>query len=177
MTSEKSTLQGKRLMLRPLCGDDATAMHRAQDDEELSRLTGTQVQFSLQDVERHCRKIEEAQDRVDFAITVSGRTVGEVVLNQIDFQNRCASLRMAIWQKDMRDQGFGTEALELVLEYAFKSIELNRIELEVYAFNPRARHVYEKLGFVAEGVRREALWWDGVSVDAVCMGLLRRDYA
>lgn len=173
---EKPTIVGTRVTLRPLSEDDAAAMHDSQSDRELSRLTGTHAEFTFDDVARHCRMIQTADDRVDFAITVSGRIIGEVVLNAVDRANQTASLRIAIWEKPMRDRGYGTEALELALTHAFDVIKLNRIELEVYAFNPRARHVYEKLGFVVEGVRQEALWWEGKPIDAVCMGLLMRDY-
>ena len=53
---------------------------------------------------------------------------------------------------------------------------LNRVELEVYAFNPTARHIYSKLGFTIEGTRRQALWWDGEPVDAIVMAILREEF-
>jgi RimJ/RimL family protein N-acetyltransferase len=53
---------------------------------------------------------------------------------------------------------------------------VHRIELQVYAFNPRARHVYEKVGFVHEGTMREALLWDAEWVDAHLMGMLSSDW-
>jgi RimJ/RimL family protein N-acetyltransferase len=56
-------------------------------------------------------------------------------------------------------------------------LRVHRVELEVYDFNPRARHVYEKLGFVHEGTKRDALLWDGKWTDYHCMGLLDRDWA
>ena len=51
-----------------------------------------------------------------------------------------------------------------------------RDELEVYDFNPRARHVYQKVGFVVEGVRRDALWWDGAWHGAVTMAILAPEW-
>ena len=59
----------------------------------------------------------------------------------------------------------------MIVEHVF-SLGLHRIELEVYAFNPRARRVYEKVGFVKEGTLRDALLWDGKWVDAEIMSLL-----
>jgi RimJ/RimL family protein N-acetyltransferase len=53
---------------------------------------------------------------------------------------------------------------------------VNRVGLEVYDFNPRARHVYEKIGFVHEGTMRETLLWDGERVDVHMMGLLASDW-
>ena len=98
------------------------------------------------------------------------------MLNGIDWPNRAASFRIVIWDATGRDKGHGTEAAALLLRHGFEALALNRIELEVYAFNPRARRVYEKLGFKLEGTRREALIWDGEAVDAHIMSLIRRDY-
>jgi RimJ/RimL family protein N-acetyltransferase len=63
-----------------------------------------------------------------------------------------------------------------MLEYGFNVLELHRIDLEVFAFNPRAIHVYEKLGFKREGVRREVLLLEGTYHDSIVMGLLRYEY-
>ncbi len=64
-------------------------------------------------------------------------------------------------------RGFGTEATRLILGHGFETLGLHRISLEVYAFNPRARRAYEKAGFVAEGVLRDALLWEGERVDSL----------
>jgi RimJ/RimL family protein N-acetyltransferase len=73
-------------------------------------------------------------------------------------------------------KGAGTEAARLMLEYGFNVLELHRIDLEVFTFNPRAIHVYEKLGFKREGVRREVLLLEGTYHDSIVMGLLRYEY-
>ena len=56
-------------------------------------------------------------------------------------------------------------------------MHLHRIELEVFAFNPRAQRSYEKAGFTVEGVRRDALWWDGAFHNAVIMSILQPEFA
>ena len=73
------------------------------------------------------------------------------------------------------DRGLGSEATRLIVDYALDNVGLHRLELEVYAFNPRARHVYERAGFVYEGTRRDALLWDGEWVDAISMAILATD--
>ena len=176
MNQVKIIIEGPNVQLRYLTSADARAMFESLSDEESMRLTGTQDSYSFEQVEAHCQRIETADDRVDFGILVKDRLIGEVVLNHIDRINRSASLRTAIWYQEMRNCGYGSEALALSLRYGFDTLKLNRVELEVYAFNPRARHVYENLGFILEGVRREALWWDGEPVDAITMGLLRSEF-
>ena len=71
----------------------------------------------------------------------------------------------------------GSEATRLIVDYAFVELGVHRIELEVFAFNPRAIAVYEKLGFVHEGVRRHALLWDGEWIDALVMSIVATDRA
>ena len=81
--------------------------------------------------------------------------LGEVVLNEIDWHNRTASFRIALAGEKLFGQGYGSE---------------------VYDFNPRAQHVYEKMGFVREGVRRDVLLWDGVYHSAIGMSILEDEF-
>ena len=75
-----------------------------------------------------------------------------------------------------RDRRLGTEATELILGHAFDALRLHRVGLEVYGFNPRAQRAYEKAGFVAEGVRRDALSFDGEWVDSILMAVLDHEW-
>jgi RimJ/RimL family protein N-acetyltransferase len=75
-----------------------------------------------------------------------------------------------------RDRGLGTEAVRLLVGYGFEQLGLHRIELEVYSFNPRARRAYEKVGFVVEGVRRDALRTPDGRADATVMAILAGDW-
>ena len=172
----KPVLAGERVTLRPLNADDALIMHASLGDSETNRLTGTQKEHTLEEVQRHCTRIERARDRLDYGIVAQDGLIGEVVLSELDRTNSIASFRMAIWLPEHCNKGLGSEAIALMINHAFGTIGLNRIELEVYAFNPRARHVYEKVGFVLEGTRREAFWWDGEPVDAHIMAMLRSDF-
>ncbi len=71
--------------------------------------------------------------------------------------------------------GLGTQLSKYVVDYAFTSLNLNRVHLTVLATNPRAIAVYEKLGFQREGVMRQAQFKRGAYIDVVVMGKLRED--
>ena len=172
----KPILRGTRIVLRPLTGSDADAMYAALDEPMSKRLTGTHANYTFEDVQGHCTRIETADDRWDYGITIAGELIGEVVLNNLDWPNKSASLRIAMWTPSQRNKGYGTEAAALLVDYGFDTLHLNRIELEVYASNPQARHIYEKLGFRLEGTRREALIWEGEKVDAHIMSILRSEH-
>jgi len=175
---EKPILAGSRVILRPITKDDASAMFESLSDKESMRLTGSQEKFTFDQVEKHCQKIEGANDRIDFAITLKDDPayIGEVVLNEIDWENGTANFRIALASRKFFGKGYGTEATRLVVDYGICTLNLRRIELEVYDFNPRAQHVYEKVGFVREGVRRDVLLWNGVYHSAIMMSILAPEY-
>ena len=177
-TLEKPTLIGNRVTLRPMLATDAEAMFASLSDKESMRLTGTQDVFTREQVEAYCQRIVKVEDRLDFAITLNGIPdyIGEAVLNEIDWQNRSANFRIALANQSFLGHGYGTEATRLIIAYGLQTLQLHRIELEVYDFNPRAQHVYEKLGFVQEGIRRDVLLWDGVYHDAIVMSILAGEY-
>ncbi|REH54467.1 RimJ/RimL family protein N-acetyltransferase [Kutzneria buriramensis] len=178
---EKPVLAGNLVLLRPVIADDAVDMLEVLADDDVLRLTGSHGTLSPDDLEpmrqwygsRH-----EHEDRLDLAVVdrASGQYVGEVVLNELDVNNNSCSFRIALGARG-QNRGLGTEATRLVLGYAFERIGLHRISLEVYAFNPRARRVYEKVGFRFEGVLRDALLWEGERFDAHVMSILAPEWA
>ena len=91
-------------------------------------------------------------------------------------ENRSASFRIALAGAAYFGKGYGSEATQLIVDFGFRELKLHRIELEVYDFNPRAQHVYEKAGFVKEGVRRDVLLWDGVYQSAIVMSILEDEW-
>ncbi|HEU4326718.1 MAG TPA: GNAT family protein [Roseiflexaceae bacterium] len=173
----KPTLHGERVTLRPIRPDDIDAYLALVQDEEGLRLTGTPSRFTREQTEGWLRTIAEREDRVDLAIVPQGseELVGEVVLNEIDDDNRSANIRIGIRQPHT-GRGYGSEAMRLMLGHAFEQLGLHRVSLEVFSFNPRALHVYEKLGFRREGVLRDTLLLDGVYHDAIVMSMLEDEY-
>ncbi|GAA3489386.1 GNAT family protein [Streptomyces cremeus] len=179
--SVKPTLTGGRTLLRPFTEGDLPAMLAALRDPEVARFTGSPA-FTEDEVDRtrawYLTRAGQT-DRLDLAVVerATGTCVGEVVLNEWDPANRSCSFRTLLGPAG-RDRGLGTEACRLIVTYAFDVLGLNRVGLGVYDFNPRARRAYEKVGFVAEGVEREALWdeRDGW-VDVTRMSILAREWA
>jgi RimJ/RimL family protein N-acetyltransferase len=172
----KPTLVGERATLRPFRADDVDALAEAIADPDVRRLTGSvhHPAFTVARLREWYATRNAQTDRLDLAIVdnATGRCVGEVVLNEWDESNESCNFRILIGP-DGQGRGLGTEATTLVLRHAFTVLGLHRVELSVYAFNPRARRAYEKAGFVAEGVLRDALRLeDGRRVDAVVMAAL-----
>lgn len=174
----KPILKGELVELRPVEEADAAGM--LATDPETFRLTGTHAyaQFTLESLKNWYATRAEHDDRLDLSIIerTSRKWAGEVVLNELDASNESCGFRIALQGPRFYGGGLGSEATRLVVDYAFNVVGVHRIELEVYDFNPRARHVYEKVGFVHEGTKRDALRWDGEWIDCHCMALLDRDW-
>ena len=178
--SVKPTLTGRLVTLRPFRDGDAEVMARILSDPEVRRLTGS-VESSAE-AERpeplddrlrdwYASRNDQA-DRLDLALEdrSSGGLVGEVVLNEVDLDALTCNLRVLVGPQG-RDRGLGTEAVALATGYGIERLGLALVTLEVFEFNPRARRVYEKVGFVVTGVRPSALVFDGVAVAAVDMAV------
>jgi len=105
------------------------------------------------------------------------RPVGGIDLHEVNLGSGSASLGIAIGDPDDTGQGYGSDALLSLLGFGFGQLRLERIELDVYDFNPRARHVYERVGFVHEGTLRRALFRDGEFHDVHRMAILRDEWA
>jgi RimJ/RimL family protein N-acetyltransferase len=177
--AEKPTLTGQRVILRPITVADAPDTMTLLADPETARLTGTQRTFTLEQVEALFATLVERTNRLDLAVIEAdtGRYAGEIALNDLDTDNLSCSFRVALIDARSTGRGLGTEATTLILGHAFDTVGLHRVELEVYAFNPRARHVYEKIGFVYEGTKRQALRWQGEWIDTQVMAMLADDWS
>lgn len=182
----KPTLSGVSVTLRPYLESDLRQIAGVISDPEVQRLTGSshttvpsgvQTVFPDDQLRQWYSTRNQQTDRLDLMIVdkATGWCVGEVVLNEWDEHNETCNFRILIGP-DGQNRGLGSEATRLIVDYAFTRLPVHRIELEVYAFNPRAQHVYEKVGFVVEGRRRDALRFDGERVDSIMMSLLKPEW-
>jgi len=183
----KPTLTGERVILRPYLDADLPGLRAAMADLDVLRLTGS-VHSDAEAREPVSPEQEKARldwfrtrnqtdGRLDLAVVdkASGACVGEAVLNEWDPGNESCNFRVLIGPAG-QDRGLGTEATRLVVGYGFERLGLHRIALEVYAFNPRARRVYEKAGFRVEGVLRESLRYGDQWIDATVMSILAPEW-
>lgn len=170
------TLDGPRIRLMPLGPEHLDDVWSGLDDAENLRLTGTRAEFTEEVIAAHLARIGAAPDRADWAILdrTTDRFLGEIVLNELDADNASMNTRIAL-APGQPGRGYGTEAMTVVLDHAFAEVRLHRVQLDVYAFNPRALRSYEKAGFVVEGRQRDTLFWDGEWTDSILMSVLHTD--
>ncbi|MCX4691689.1 GNAT family N-acetyltransferase [Streptomyces sp. NBC_01408] len=176
----KPTLSGELVLLRAVTVEDVPALMPMFRDAEAMRLTGGHDSAEPDEagIRAWYATRSDQDDRLDLAVVdrATGEVIGEVVLNEWDSDNESCNFRICL-VPGTSGRGLGTEATRLIVGYGFEQLGLHRISLEVYAFNPRARHVYTKVGFVPEGVLRDALLWEGERVDALAMSVLAPEWS
>lgn len=181
--THKPTIEGQSVKLRPIQAEDAPVTHRILQDAETAIMTGTihsssqtTLPWTVDDLRVTYEQWSSADDRLVLAVIdqATNAMVGEVVLSDWNELNRSCGFRTFLGAEG-RGRGLGSEATQLIVWYGIHKLRLHRIALEVYAFNPRARHVYEKVGFRHEGTGREALWFDDQWIDVHYMSILETD--
>jgi RimJ/RimL family protein N-acetyltransferase len=118
------------------------------------------------------------RDEINFVIfeKPSGRPVGLVGLRSLDAANATGRLGVLVGEPADRGRGLGTEAVKLILGHGFDFLGLRRVNLAVLADNAGAIHIYEKLGFVREGLERKAVLRGGRYADVIHMGLFAEEF-
>jgi RimJ/RimL family protein N-acetyltransferase len=103
------------------------------------------------------------------------RLIGSLAFDHIDWHVRSAEFGILIGDKTYWNRGYGTEAVRLLCQHGFNTLNLNRIFLHVFENNPRAIRAYEKAGFTLEGRERQAEYMDGEYIDVLRMSLLKSE--
>jgi len=122
----------------------------------------------------------EKDDRDPYIFTIrtieDDRLIGDIGLGGLDWASGNAWVGIGIGERVYWGRGYGTEAMRLILRFAFEELNLNRVSLDVFEYNPRAIRSYEKAGFTVEGRQRKALRRAGQSYDVIYMGILRSEW-
>ena len=135
---------------------------------------------SAKDAAKHFEKeLEEPDTGMYFfsARTMADdKLIGEMVPDVVNWSGRDAFVGLSIGERDNWGKGYGTEMTKLLLRYAFTEVNLRRVTLTVFEYNPRAIRAYEKAGFRHEGRERKLLNREGRRWDLLFMGILREEW-
>jgi RimJ/RimL family protein N-acetyltransferase len=166
--------RGRLVQLRAREPEEEPLNHEWFNDPEVTEFLTIRYPLShRQQAEFIDRHSAPGYALASFAIvTLDGKVIGGCDLGDNRPENREATLGIAIADKTYWDGGYGTDAMRVLCRFGFDMMNLHRIQLEVFASNARAIHVYEKVGFQQEGRRREAYFKYGRYDDVVIMGIL-----
>ena len=172
-------LRGERVTLRPIERDDLKRLHELMTaNVDLVLLShGAWEPWSLAAMEKDYDKHLEDPDKSDFVIEADGKVIGDIGLHR--WKNRragSASMGVSIYEHEYLGKGYGRDAINTLLDWAFRIQNFKRIGLTCLATNERAIRCYEAVGFVHEGRMRQAEYVDGSYVDEMQMGILREEW-
>lgn len=176
-----SLFYGERVRLTALRSDDSHTMARWYEDGEFARLfdANPAVPKSETTLSRWMDTSERDKDTFALAIRLlySDEMIGYVDIDGIQWTNGCGWLAIGIGSPTNRGKGYGTEAMQLALRFAFHELNLHRLQLSVFGYNEPAIRLYERLGFKREGAFREFILRDGKRYDMILYGMLAREWA
>jgi diamine N-acetyltransferase len=171
---------GERVALGPLRRDLLPTYQRwGNDFAAADRFGATAMPTTLEQAAAWYHREAAATDRLAFTIyeRPAWRALGTCDLNALDHRQGTAYLAIRIGEPDARGQGFGTEAVRLLLDVAFTALGLHNVMLTVAEFNRVGRRAYEKARFRECGRRREAVVLGGRRWDEIAMDCLATEFA
>lgn len=179
----KQLLKGR---LVNLAAPDPEEMSRflsaSNRDSEYKRLLDTDpprlhsVKKSKEWLEKELGEMGEVMYWFTIRSVEEDRLLGDITLDVTLWNARDAFVGLGIGSREFWGRGYGTEAMQLILGYAFLEVNLHRVSLTVFEYNPRAIRSYEKAGFRQEGRMRGALFREGKRWDVLYMGITRAEW-
>ena len=171
-------LIGKRVYLRALEKEDLIYIRKWSNDPEIRKLIGEVVSMSQADADKFLERVYSDNTREWFVIVVkeNDRVIGETGLLRMFPAWRTTDISIIIGEKDAWGKGYGTEAILLLLDYAFRYLNFHRVAIGVVGFNKSAIRFWEKVGFKKEGIQRDGYYYNHKYYDFVMMSILEDEF-
>jgi diamine N-acetyltransferase len=164
-----------KLKLRPLEREDLHFVHELDNNETVMHYWFEEPYEAFVELCDLYEKHIHDQSERRFIVELERQAVGLVELVEINHIHRRAEFQIII-SPDFQGKGFATVAAQLAMDYAFKTLNLNKLYLVVDSENERAINVYAKLGFKKEGVLIKEFFVDGNYRDAFRMAVFQDEY-
>ncbi len=177
--------------LKKLIGERIYLSPKGSSEEEIQKFSEWMNDFQVTDYigrtsqittyaseKEYLENTEKDNEKRTFNIVnlEDDKLVGTVGLEHINWIERSAVLGIFIGDDDFRSNGYGTEAIRLLLEYGFKYLNLHSIRLDLLSVNERAHKCYLKCGFKDTGCSREEIFLNGKYYDKLHMDILENEF-
>jgi len=171
-------LIGKRVYLRAIEKEDLIHVRKWSNDPEIRRLTGEVTSMSQVDADKFLERAYSDNTREWFVIVIkeNDRVIGEAGLLRMFHAWRTTDISIIIGEKDVWGKGYGTEAILLLIDYAFRRLNFHRVAIGVVGFNEKAIRFWEKIGFKKEGIQRDGYSYNHKYYDFVMMSILEDEF-
>jgi len=180
MKNEKKNLahfiEGDRIYLREVRLSDVNEeYYNWLNDNEVSQFLETKFfPQSIKAIEEYVSSMIGSQESVFLAIVVkeNNKHIGNIKIGPINWIHRFADIALVIGDKESWGKGYGTEAIKLVVDYAFNKLNLHRLNAGIYANNIGSIKAFEKAGFKDEGTRKNMRFFNGKYIDEKLYGIV-----
>ena len=177
---------------KKLIGDRIFLAPKGTTEEEIEKFTEWMNDFQVTDYigrtsqivtydgeKQYLENAAKNDNTINFNIveTATDKLIGTVALEHFNWIERSAVLGIFIGEKDFRSNGYGTEAIKMILEYGFKYLNLHSIRLDLLSINERAHKCYLKCGFKDTGANREQIFLNGKYYNRLHMDILENEFA
>jgi diamine N-acetyltransferase len=180
-TQKLPIIRGERVYLRAQERADVPLFVAWFNDSETTSFLSMRAPMSEPMEEAWFARMVDQQGKGAYHFTIcrlhDDQPIGTVGLFDVDTVNGGAGIGISIGEKSLWGLGLGTDAMNALLDFGFGQLRLERMWLEVYDFNVRARRSYEKSGFVLEGTERHAVFKRGRYIDVEMWSILRDEWA
>ena len=181
-TNEVIGLVGENIYLRAVERDDLKLIHKWKNDPDIMRLDSFSPEhmISFDALEKQYDSVIKGKEagRKVFAIVPNGEEVPVGIISFRDWHGKSQTVEvgLGIGEAEARGNGYGTEAMNILLKFLFEELNMHRVEVCVLAQNANAIKCFEKCGFVKEGRIREPVFFDGSFHDIIIMGILKNEF-
>jgi RimJ/RimL family protein N-acetyltransferase len=171
-------LIGDKIYLRPISLEDSVLLSQGENDPLIRETLFLAFPLAVSQAEEKIRQYINSREAIVLVIVEkdSDRSIGQTAFFRLDYVSRAAVFYLAILDPSFWSRGYGTEATQLMIDYAFATLNLNRIQLHVCAENTSAIKIYQRVGFIKEGELRQAMFRNSHYADFWVMGMLRSDW-
>lgn len=170
-------LKGKNIILRPLKITDWEKTLQWRNNMTIKKMAMIHPFPITEIVEKEWYKniLKSTSDKsIYFAITKEDDSaIGFINLNKINYIHKNCTLGIIIGEISEQNKGYGKEAIEIIIDYAFHSLNLNKITVEVVEHNNKALNLYKKIGFIEEGRLKDQYLSEGKYYDVSLMSIFQ----
>jgi RimJ/RimL family protein N-acetyltransferase len=170
---------GKLIYLGPVLKEDLPVLTTWINDPEIGQFLQVYLPSTEEDEEKWLAGLSDKKSN-DIVMAIRLKENDEIIgtkgLHHINFKDGTATAGCFIGRKDLWSKGYGSEALMVMLEYAFNTLNLHKVSAEVYDFNLRSKRCLEKCGLVVEGIQKEHRYRNGRRVDCYLLAVFKRNF-
>ena len=170
-------MEDGRIYLRLMTAEDTENIIKWRNSDVVRKQFIYQKEFTAESHENWIKTMIETGKAAQMMIVLNegDRAIGSVYVRDIDLEHKKAEYGIFIGETDCLGKGYGTEAAELMIEYAFEFLGIHKLMLRVYAENERAIKSYEKAGFVKEAYLKDDVFVQGKYRDVVLMAMFHEE--